>query len=280
MRRRDVIKGLISLPLASLVKLAWAAETASQTVPAPTKLVFILEGPFVTVLTPSRVRVFTPMDNPFKRHIFCLNDTQYKDTRADQLHDMTFVGEEALQPNSVLPSTSDPCFNGFNYTSSRGPTNDDDLIQLSLPLPDRIYCAPGHSTPVKFESGMTTTTPSGHVLEYTLTDPIKPLKLTDSIMHDQPSGVDLRFPGAKVFGLQVGLTPAKPDPDKGGFHAIHFHNNVLLPRFPPIALDSDKRLSVVADIEKDIDARKSGIGFQLTSSAVECKIGGFVVTTP
>lgn len=281
MNRRDLIKGLLALPLACLEMPAFDRELQQSII--PTKLLIILEGPFVVVLHPqpkSRAQVFIPMDLPYKRHVFFLNDNQYRDKHADQLHDMKFSGDAALDLKD-FPDISDPCLAGFKYSGTGDPKSGDDLIQIDLPSPDKIYCPPGYYTPVKFDNGTPGTARSGHVLEYTLKKgSSEKIILSDSIMGNREPQLDGRFPGAWVFALQVGLKlkRGKKDPDKGGEHAIHFHNDFLLRRFSTIELDSDKRLSYVGDIQDKIERRQE-IGFEFMSTAVECKTSGFVATT-
>jgi hypothetical protein len=278
MNRRDLIKGVLALPLVCSPGMLAFDSKQHQSI-APIKLLIILEGPFVIVLHPqpkSRIQVFLPMDLPFKRHVFFLNDNQYRDKQADQLHNIKFTGDDALDLKD-FPNISDPCLTDFKYSATGDPGRGDDLIQIDLPSPDRIYCPPGYNTPVKFENGKPGTARSGHVLEYTLKNGSSPsFMMADDIMGNQKP----KFLGVWVFALQVGLRlrAGEKDPDKGGGHAIHFHNESLLKRFSAIELDSDKRLSYVGDIQDKINKRDQGPGFVATASAVECKMGGFIAT--
>lgn len=289
MNRRDLAKGLLLLPLVGSAKgglrflttadnqsskrHARAKQKAATSKDAPMgKFRVYLEGPFVLVSQQSNsgvIKIFSPME-ALKKHHFRFNGAEQKHKQKHAISFLTAAG--ALAYNASFPPISDPLLKPFTWNSNDwDQTQTDNLLELDLPNPDSItsFVHNDKRTVVIFESDPNTSVemPSGHVLEYTL-DPQKLIEMTDSVMgakFPEPNAHQSGIPG---FELEIGL-PLKqggPDPDQDGSHATSFHNDVLLPRFPSIKMDRDKRFLLVTQP-------------QLTTT-LECKLGGFIVTTP
>lgn len=236
------------------------------------KLEIALDGPFALVMmqgSPS-LRIFTAIEHN-DLHAFFINGSSAQETK--KTHSLTLVTEQgAIQDgNTALPDTRDSLFTDFNWHSpEKDIDSTDNLVEMALPLPDRIFADDETITPVRFEDPHLGVTPQGHILEYTVTDPTKSIKMTDSLTGDIVPQTSPN-PKARRITLQIGMIVVSGrEPDEHGVHAKHFHNDVLLARFVKIKDDKDKRLDSVGEFF----ARGP------FATTVECKSGGFIVTIP
>lgn len=288
MDRRDFAKGLAILPFTGTLN-SFASisepEQSQEVSPAENralqkrnafagsfeKFEIVLNGPFALVMSqdaPAKLRAFTPFES-HDLHAFFINNTNAKETKKS--HVVSLVTEPgALKENRTLPKI-DPLLADFNWHSpEKEITSVQNLVEMELPTPDRILADDETITPVRFEDTHLGTTPQGHVLEYTVSDANKLIKMTDSLTGD----ISLQAspnPGARRITLQVGIfVIAGRVTDLNGVHAKSFHNNDLLTRFQKIKDDKDKRLDTVGDL----------LALKFYTTTVECKSGGFMVTVP
>lgn len=243
------------------------------------KLWIILEGPFVIVLGPPdgyAIHVFVPMDK-CKEHVFLINGDRRTPGRR---HKVALEFEPGtLQINNTPPDTCDSCLTKFLWTSSDwAEKNHKNLVEIdNLPLPDRIFCT-DRAAHVIFESGDPAEMASGHVLEYTVLKPDNIITMIDKPRKTIYALPDPPDPSIEWFSLQIGLPVSSGDPDPGGTHAIDFHNNSMLPRFPSIAKNTEYRLKSVDQLTR-APWRLHDRKVHPLTTAVECKSGGFIVTT-
>jgi hypothetical protein len=227
----------------------------------------VLEGPFAVVLSeakPDQVTVFTPMD-PKKAHGFYMNDEPQDQTKT---HVMKFVADAgALRQNPTRPDISDPCLKRFTWPSEQAQAAGDDLVEISLPSPDKILCG-RRSQRVTFEDRSEAEMWSPYILQYTVTDPSKKVLIIDE--STQREFTARRADSHTLnFHIEVGLPKVdggNSDPDEA--HAIAFFNGYLLPRFPPIKDDKHKRLGKIGTPGKHI------IPF---GTHLECGLGSIIV---
>jgi hypothetical protein len=280
MYRRGVLKSLLAVPVFGTLGRLWA-DGASPTGDATiNKLEIVFDGPFALLLQqnqPAKVTVFTPIEG-HDLHGFYANGVSRQETK--KRHVLSLVADPgALQPN-MTPPKLDPCLGDFNWHTDSFSSSTNNLAESDLPSPDRIVCDDDSITPVKFEDGHLVNTPQGHVLEYTILDSSKSIKMTDSLGTDilpQPSP----NPGALRITLQIGMIVfRKNDPDPRGSHAKSFHNVDLLGRFPKLQTDKSKRLDSVGEFFFIRRLRNRTLKKKFFSTTLECKTGGFLVNVP
>lgn len=291
MHRRDLLKNLAMLPLAGMAHSRFALlaqakgpsapQTSPRATPATGKLRILLEGPFALVMQAKQepnITIISPMMEPSKSHHFLLDR---KDKEHKKRHSISFLTEVgALAPNDTFPKIIDPLLTpSFTWQSQDwDQTNTDNLIDIiNLPSPDSIQGGeiPGREVTVFFQSNpnVPVRMPSSLILEYTVTDTQKLIELTDPMIGvEKPQ----QTPGLLLYDLEIGLPfgPLGQDPDAGGSHAVDFHNNFLLPRFPSIKKDTDKLFD---HMTQKVASKKKRAA---TATTFECKLGGFIVSVP
>lgn len=291
MQRRDLLKNLAMLPFAGMTyrQLAFfaqakgpsALQTSPRATPASGKLRILLEGPFALVMQAKQeptITIVSPMMEPSKSHHFLLD---HKDKEHQKRHSISLLTEVgALKFNDTFPKIIDPLLTpSFTWQSQDwDQANTDNLLDMNLPSPDSIQGGeiPGREVTVFFQSNpnVPVRMPSSLILEYTVTDTQKLIELTDPMIgveRPQPT------PGLLSYDMEVGLPfgPLGQDPDAGGGHAVTFHNDFLLPRFPSIKGDKDKLFDSVT---QKVAIKKNKM--VATATTFECKLGGFIVSTP
>src|SRR5947209_7242154 len=183
MNRRDLLRGLASLPVASV--LGSCSTRSNPAVPEPqsrpgtaaaqpiTTLKVILDGSFAVVFdrrTPTRITAVIPHD-PEKMHEFYLN-SMYKpiDTGQDPSHTYSFqLSSKGLEENRARRPYTDQCFRDFTRTTDVW-KREKYFVTLDLPVPDVITFIPP-TVPVTFKMNhRSAMMPLNHVLRYRVQD--------------------------------------------------------------------------------------------------------------
>lgn len=179
MNRRDLLRGLASLPVASV--LGSCSTKPNPAVPEPqslpsaaaaqpiTTLKVILDGSFAVVFdrrTPTRITAVIPHD-PEKMHEFYLNSL-YKqfDNGQDPSHTYNFqLSSKGLEENHARHPYTDQCFRDFTRTTDVW-KKEKYFVTLDLPAPDVISFVPP-TVPVTFKlNHRSAMMPLNHVLRY------------------------------------------------------------------------------------------------------------------
>src|SRR6266700_7323182 len=193
MNRRDVLKALGALPLAS----AWAGCRNDGTAATPTAtstpatsssaangpvytLQILLEGPFAVVLQRKsrRLIAFVPRPDPGKPdldHHFSFNDPRTTMGKAKEPKNYEFeLQEDGLRRNTAVLPYVNADFNDFKAETQVW-TQPPSLVSLNLPLPDSINFS-GRPLHVKFSSRALKATgimPTNYIIEYNVDNPAK-----------------------------------------------------------------------------------------------------------
>ena len=266
MRRRDVLKGLATVPALSVFGSALDDDKRKK---APGKgpagiLRLILNGPFALVLEekkPDRITFFCPKDEQ-RLHRFYVN-WQLKDDGKDQSHVFHFeLPPDGLEYSKKHPYL-DQCFKDITFTTDLW-KKQEYFVTLELPIPDSIgFISP--LEPVIFEGNRHGLMPLNNVLEYRMSDPddvklvskneriaTQPVtKLTteyagycqknrhkDPMASEECSDLENEFKrwdegDVRTFILGVGLEDSV-DPQVAKRHAIAFYNKLIADSFPNV----------------------------------------------
>ena len=236
MRRRDILKALATVPIASALGNCLQNRPAgAASSPREKKihtLQILLEGPFAVVLlknNPNRLIAFVPREEQGRHdlaHDFYFNDPttprppQGKDPAGYHFQ----LSGEGLK--TYTETYIDPGFSDFTAYTQKWSLQDR-IVTIELPFPNSINFS-GKPLHVEFASGRPGMMPTNHILEYYLEDPEK-VKLTCSQLGDKcapspncPPGV-LRY----FFG-------ASPKDDSSEKHAVEFFNFMIRRCFPEL----------------------------------------------
>ncbi len=265
MNRRDVLKALGALPIAS----AWAGCRHDDSQPAPTptvtpatapavkvkRLQILLEGPFAVVLqkqkTSRRLIAFVPRPDPGKPdldHYFCFNEPQKKlGTSKDSKNFEFELPEDGLKTNAAVLPYVNADFNDFKAETQVW-TQPPSLVSLNLPFPNSINFG-GRPLHVKFASRALKATgimPTNYIIEYNVDNPAK-----IAMMCRQMGGVAVSSPNCPpgIIRYFFGVGPDLKDAKTKQKHAVDFFNTVLLAKcFPQL-----REKYTLVDIEKSED---------------------------
>lgn len=272
MRRRDLLKGLFALPVGTS---SFSQARRSLGVTPINQFELVLDGPFALVFQqnrPDRLSVFSPTE-PNDLHAFFI-EGQAGDSK--KKHIISLNSGKGTLTASTRPPTLDPCLNPFSWHSDWNSGATDNLVELDLPVPNRISCDADTITPGQFEDGTLVSIPQGHILQYDIHN--TNLSVRDSELGNFKPAPSPN-PNAIRVTIEIGLWLAGGnDPDSRGLHAVGFHNDRLLPRFSKIKNDRDKRLAAVGALFQIMQS-KPHRRRQYTTT-VECKTSGFLVTSP
>jgi hypothetical protein len=277
MNRRDLLKALGTLPLASVLQSSMHGESKAASTPSKeTKvhtLQILLEGAFAVVLQKQsqRLTAFVPLPDPDRKdlaHYFCFNDPEKPkepigktkefrfDLSGDGLH--TYLSPDR---EKYISSYINPGFNDFSAETEKWilPPS---LVVLDLPFPRSINFG-GRPLDVKFgrkalkpEGKM----PTNYVLEYRIDDQEKvKLKCNQGAMPCSPS--PHCPPGLLRFFFGVG--PITHDPKVRQQHAVDFFNFTLKKSFPELQEKYE-----IASIEPS-DYEEPGIGGRARHAAFQ-----------
>jgi hypothetical protein len=262
MNRRDVIKAMAALPIASasqgLASICGTSPCTSQ----PGSLKIILEGPFAVVLDTANayhVTAFTPRHN--SEHCFLFNGA-YQDLQYKYRFQLLPSGLKSMSGKSpcIDQNLSHLCAEHSHFNSSAK----HHLMTLDLPCPQRIFASSlSRSVTLTFADATTMQMPMDYVLEYDI-DNQNLIKMLGWQGDDQSTLQDNNL----TFKFEVGLPKllGGGDPDLDGSHACDFHNHSLLPYFSDLQNDQAKILTQVQ-------------GFNKTTT-LECKSGGIITGSP
>ena len=264
MNRRDVLKALGALPIAS----AWAGCRRDDSQPAPTpsvapittpavkisRLQILLEGAFAVVLQRKsrRLIAFVPRPDSAKpdlAHHFCFNDPQNRRDlgTSDKPKSYQFeLQEDGLRKNAAVAPYINADFNDFKAETqvwSQPPS----LVSLNLPFPASINFG-GRPLQVKFgpralkPTGMM---PTNYIIEYYVEDAAKV-----GMMCQQMGGRMVSSPNCPpgIIRYFFGVGPDMSDPQAKQKHAVDFFNFILAKCFPQL-----KDKYALVDIEKADD---------------------------
>jgi hypothetical protein len=273
MKRRDLMKGLLALPLTKLMSGQTVCKNSGACTPTGNPLLVVFEGPFAVVLnkpSPSStsvtgVTVLVPKD---PAHLFALNGVPLN---ANQHHFKFTSG--GLAPNTQV--CVDTVFKDFCVptTNFQCPATNRFVEILNLPCPRRILAR--HAIQVQFQSGDPGCMPLDHILEYDIADPKLPITISYTEQGNRPVHAI-----GDVFYFEVGRDPLSAG---AAAHAIDFHNKHVLPCFPLLQNDPHRLLQNVF-----VDQPCSGSGFtdemlkrlRPFTTTLECKSGGIIGGNP
>lgn len=179
MNRRDLLRGLASLPVASVLASCStksnSADSEPQSRPSTaaaqpiTTLKVVLDGSFAVVFdrrTPTRITAVIPHD-PDKMHEFYLNNPyQQIDNGQDPSHSYSFqLSPKGLEENRTKRPYIDQCFRDFTRTTDVW-KKEKYFVTVDLPEPDVISFIPP-TVPVTFKlNHRSAMMPLNHVLRY------------------------------------------------------------------------------------------------------------------
>jgi len=264
MNRRDVLKALGALPIAS----AWAGCRHDDSQPAPTptvtpatapavkvkRLQILLEGPFAVVLQQKsrRLIAFVPKPDPGRpdlEHHFCFNSPQPIDGISKNPRNFQFeLQEDGLRKNTDPLPYVNADFNDFKAETQVW-TQPPSLVNLNLPFPNSINFG-GRPLHVKFASRALKATgimPTNYIIEYYVDNPAKIAMMCRQMV----GGVAVSSPNCPpgIIRYFFGVGPDLKDPKTKQKHAVDFFNTVLLAKcFPQL-----REKYTLVDIEKSED---------------------------
>jgi hypothetical protein len=241
MRRREILKALATVPIASA--LGNCLQYRPSPTPTPSKeksvhtLQILLEGTFAVVLhknKPNRLVAFVPRPEEEAHgldHDFYFNDPTVARPSIKDPAGYHFQLSEAGLRN--YPETYvNPGFADFiAYTEKwRLPER---IVTIELPFPNSINFS-GRPLRVEFASGRPGLMPTNYILEYYLEEAER-VKLTCSQLGDNCTPSPNCPPG--VLRYFFGVSPTKVSPTKKGDeqdHAVRFFNFMLRRCFPEL----------------------------------------------
>lgn len=281
MRRRDVLKGLVALPLT--VALGGCEEKRRET-PRSNTLEVHLDGAFAVVIQENKensILAFSP--RPAKNsepHHFYFNGSPAKLEDMAKIYNFKLSLEEhaRVETPEINPGLKDFTFKTEKWRIA------DSLAIIELPAPQRITFS-GRRTQVKFQAGHRPVfMPTNHILEYDVKDLAKhKLECSEAGVQCEPSRDS--FPGVTRFFFEVGPKHAL-EPAASRSHAIDFFNFILHQSFPD--LEAQFRLEPDSpEKQQPAPGVKPAVyqyGFhpptlQRVSYAIDCGLGGLLAAT-
>jgi hypothetical protein len=230
MHRRDVLKALATLPLATA--LVGCERKNKEDKEHLNTLEVHLDGAFAVVIQENKansILAFSPRpkkgDEP---HQFYFNGYP-KPEDPQKSYDFKLSAETRERDSKIAIS---PGLNDFSFKTQRWRVGDS-LLSIELPAPDRITFS-GHRSPVRFLSDRRQAfMPTNHILEYDLKDAKLPkLECSESSLKCEPSRDS--FPGVTRFFFEIGPKHSL-DVAQSREHAIGFFNYILQQSFPDLA---------------------------------------------
>jgi len=236
MHRRDVLKALATLPLATA--LASCEREKNNEDKEHREHLNVLEvhldGAFAVVIQENKansILAFSPRpkkgDEP---HQFYFNGYPKPEDPQKSYHfKLSAETRERDRDSKIEISTG---LNDFSFRTERWRVGDS-LLTLELPAPDRITFS-GHRSPVRFLSSQKLAfMPTNHILEYNLKDGKLPkLECSESSLKCEPSRDS--FPGVTRFFFEIGPKRSL-DVVQSRLHAIGFYNYILQQSFLDLA---------------------------------------------
>jgi hypothetical protein len=223
MHRRDVLKALAAIPLASALTGCKPKEHLNT-------LEVHLDGAFAVVIQENKansILAFSPRpktgDEP---HQFYFNGyAQAEDLQKSQHFRLSAERRDRDSKPEISLGLRDFSFQTEHWRVG------DSLVTIELPAPRRITFS-GHRSLVKFSGGKKAFMPTNHLLEYDLKDAALPkLECTDPNLKCEPSPDS--FSGVTRFFFEIGPKRALT-PSESRIHAILFYNYILQQSFPDL----------------------------------------------
>jgi hypothetical protein len=316
MNRRDILKALSALPVASALEGCMRGHSVPPTAPSTeTKvhtLQILLEGAFAVVLQrqSNRLTAFVPLPDSSRKdlaHHFCFNDPARRKEPNEKTRGFRFeLSGDGLhtyysQDSHITPYIN-PGFNDFSAETERWilPSS---LVVLDLPFPRSINFS-GRPLNVRFGKKALKPTgmmPTNFILEYRVDEEEKiKLKCNQPDMDCSPS--PHCPPGVRRYFFGVG--PSMYDPKGRQQHAVDFFNFMLQKAFPELREKYELVSIEPSDYEEqggggtvrpaslmqameaqpvlvpsvfNSDRRKARL--LPVASLVDCQVGGIIVST-
>lgn len=285
MHRRDVLKALATLPLATAL-LGCERDGNKEGKEHSNTLEVHLDGAFAVVIQENKansILAFSPRpqkgDEP---HQFYFNGYPKPENSQKSYHFKLSTGTRDRDSKvEISPGLSD-----FSFRTERWRVGDS-LLSIELPAPDRITFS-GHRSPVRFLSDHRRAfMPTNHILEYNLKDAKLPkLECSESSLKCEPSRDS--FPGVTRFFFEIGPQRAL-DVIQSREHAVGFFNYILQQSFPDLAekyqLDpkyargQEYTETLPRVVPAAFDYGSHSPLLQDASYAVDCEYGGPMATT-
>lgn len=282
MKRRALLKSLLALLVCSALGTAFA-DGKKASAGTQTTLQIILDGPFA-VFHKDQSPTITVFSHMFSNHGIVINSDSLNQT--DKKHSISLIDNGAIDPPRPQFNITDHLLDPFTFHSTFVSSGTENLVEMVLPTPDSIISDDANATHVMFEDHITQADmQQGIILQYVVTGPTKQIFLIDSLTRKSYKSVGL---GANLIGFKVEVGLLKFDdvePDMHGVHASAFHNDQLQD-FPALKNDPSKRLLPISGplsvvrVPRKQRVRKGQRRPTGTTTTVECKIGGFIVTDP
>ncbi len=281
MNRRDLMKGLAALPIAT--GTAAHAGLCGGTVacqPANKPLQVIFDGPFSVVLQTASptsdditgVMVFSPIE-PQGQHLIKLNGVPLDEKKLHHFS-LNITGFTPPHQPCVSHDFSDFCKDHTRFDASAA----DRFVTVTLPCPKNIITDTQHVPPLPVTvGGQPRSMPQSHVLEYDLPNNSK-------ITMDYRESGHPASPLGNAFIFEVGMD----HPDSDCSHARDFYNKSMLPFFPD--LNNDLQHNAIAFPTcptvaphlyfLQFKSRGEVEPIHIFTTTLECKSGGLIVTNP
>jgi hypothetical protein len=287
MHRRDVLKALATLPLATAF-IGCEHEKHEDDKDHANTLEVHLDGAFAVVIQENKansILAFSPRpktgDEP---HQFYFNGYP-KPEDSQKSYNFKLSAATRERDRDAQPQIS-PGLKDFSFQTEHWRVGDS-LVTIELPAPRRITFS-GHRSPVKFLSDHRLAfMPTNHILEYDLKDPkLTKLECSESSLKCEPSRDS--FPGVTRFFFEIGPQRSL-NFVQSREHAIGFFNYILQQSFPDLAKTSllDPKYARGLEYgETDPKATSAvyhygsnGSLLQDASYAVDCEFAGPQVST-
>jgi hypothetical protein len=239
MRRRDVLKGLVALPLATSLN---GCRKKTDDKSHPNTVEVHLDGAFALVIQENKsnsILAFSPRPkNEDELHEFYFNGSR-KDSGKSYHFKLALEGRERDTKPDISPGLKD-----FSFNTERWRVGDS-LISIELPAPDRITFS-GHRSPVTFLADRRQAfMPTNHILKYDVKGTAPPqIECSEPNIRCVPS-LD-SFPGVTRFFFEVGPKRSL-EHSESYTHAISFFNYILHQSFP----DLEEKYRLAADYTND-----------------------------
>ncbi len=286
MQRRDLLKALATLPLATAL-IGCEHERHTEDKEHANMLEVHLDGAFAVVIQENKansILAFSPRpktgDEP---HQFYFNGYSKAEDPQKSYH-FKLSAETRDRDRDSKPEIS-PGLRDFSFQAEHWRLGDS-LITIELPAPRRITFS-GHRSLVKFSGGKKAFMPTNHILEYDLKDAALPkLDCTDSSLKCEPSPDS--FQGMTRFFFEIGPKRAL-NPSESRVHAILFFNYILQQSFRDLAEKYQLDPKYARGLEQgESDPRTTSAVYhygsdgpllQDTSYAVDCEFAGPLAST-
>ena len=230
MHRRDVLKALATLPLATA--LVGCDDKDDKKDKHLNTLEVHLDGAFAVVIQENKansILAFSPRPKVGdEQHQFYFNGYPKPEDPQKSYH-FKLSAETHDRDSKVEISRG---LNDFSFRTGNWRVGDS-LVSIELPAPDRITFS-GHRSPVRFLSDQRLAfMPTNHILEYDLKNKTVPkLECSESSLKCEASRDT--YPGVTRFFFEIGPQRSL-DVIQSRQHAIGFFNYILQQSFPDLA---------------------------------------------